>query len=138
MDGIGAGVGRGLMVGEAVTSRLDVSSANVVGVAGGGESGKLDIVVTGSGTGGGLVAAGGDGGADGDGAAGSDETGGRGAVGCGGAAGDEVGWGPAADGATACTATCGAPLTTMGRPPLPVVPGGTGLGADGVGTTSVR
>lgn len=58
-----------------------------------------------------------------------------------------VGVGAGASAAT-CEATCAAAAGgatgglassgTVGRPPLPLVPGGTGPGADGVGMTPVR
>ena len=148
----GLGVGDGLGVGGAGDGGLDAGSAGdgdgvlgvvATGVVGGG--GEVDVesedvgsgdgvgVVVGTvvGAGGGVVGAG-------DGAVVAD--GGTGDV-------DDVGVGVGASAATCAAsfpAAAGgaaggwAPSGTVGRPPLPLVPGGTGPGADGIGMTPVR
>ncbi len=104
--------------------------------AGGGEVGpggaELDVVSGNVVSGGGLVVGAGDGGFE------VVTSGGDGVTDGGAGDADVVKVGgsgsAAAGGGAATTGTSG----TVGRPPFPFVPGGTGPGADGVGTTPVR
>lgn len=142
----GLGVGDGLGGGEGEDGGFDPGStgsrggwlvAVSAGVLGGGcgvgepEVGLGDVV--------------GDADGDGEGEGGFEGATGGGAVVIDGGAGEEdgVGVGIGANAAT-CAATAGPAAASWGsegtveRPPLPLVPGGTGPGADGVGTTPVR
>ena len=121
-------------IGDGVGTLVAVATGVAVGVAGTGAPEVVVRDVVGSGA---VVVVGGD-----------VVVGGSVVVVDGGAAEmDGVGAGAGASAAT-CEATCAAaaggaaggwaPLGTSGRPPLPLVPGGTGPGADGMGTTPVR
>jgi hypothetical protein len=111
--GVVTGDGEGGL--DSVTGGVGV--AGVVAVPVGGEGSELDVIVGAAVIGGGVVVV-------------ADRVGSG--LDC-----AEVG-GATSGAGCATVAASAVPSVTIGRPPLPLVPGGTGPGADGVGTTPVR